>query len=188
MAYRRQRRLRPSIARPRPIPPSIISFRFLSLERSLMFFSLRHAALSTPGACYLTTRRPFHTGGGYSHVILRESCESPVNLRQTAVAERPHTATTRLEPAAVGPGDHLAAGTGAASDGSGKAGGDLDRVGLRKAGFDPVRDAAMLPDQGVGGHAQRHRIVHVANSSDEHMRRARNPPGRRTGPGRLLQW
>src|ERR1700737_3833615 len=58
MAYRRQRRLRPSIARPRPSPPSIISFRFLSVEKLLTLFLLRSQSLLP--------------------LILRRGCESPV--------------------------------------------------------------------------------------------------------------
>ena len=51
--------------------------------------------------------------------MLHRSCESGVKLRQTAVGDHRQTAITRLEPAAVGPGDHLTAGTGAASTAQG---------------------------------------------------------------------
>src|ERR1700716_264157 len=62
MAYRRHRRLRPSSARPRPSPPSTISFRFPSVERLLIVFSF----------VWISTV-----------LILRESCESPVKPLRT---------------------------------------------------------------------------------------------------------
>src|ERR1700730_6903087 len=53
---------------------------------------------------------------------------------------------------------------------------DLEDVGLREAGFDPVGDAGMLPDQRVGGHAQRLHLVRTRDLDVDDMGLALDPP------------
>src|SRR3989442_1368524 len=97
-------------------------------------------------------------------------------------------ATTRSEPAALGPGDHSPPAPAQAptlrspregernSSCLGKARCNPEGIGLRKAGFDPVGDAGVLPDQGVGSHAQGLRLIVAADLDDDQVRLARDPP------------
>src|ERR1700730_18007353 len=95
-----------------------------------------------------------------------------MKARQTAVTRSSNNAPTSPEPAAVGPGDHLPPATGARL---GKTGRDLEDVGLREAGFDPVGDAGMLPDQRVGCHAQRLHLVLTRDLELDDVGLARDP-------------
>src|SRR5467141_4703899 len=57
-----------------------------------------------------------------------------------------------------------------------KASRDPEGIGLREAGFDPVGDAGMLPDQRVGSHAQGPHLAFAGNLNVNHVRLARDPP------------
>src|SRR5260370_22835055 len=95
-----------------------------------------------------------------------------VAARRTAVKRRIQTGNHAFGAGGFGTRRPFAAGTGAL----GKAGGDSEGVGLGETGFDPVRDAAVLPDQRVGSHADGLRLIVAADLADEPVRPARAPP------------
>src|SRR5258708_23790843 len=95
-----------------------------------------------------------------------------VAARRTAVKRRIQTGNRAFGAGGLGPRRPFAAGTGAL----GKAGGDSEGVGLGETGFDPVGDAAVLPDQRVGSHAQGLRLIVAADLDDDQVRLARYPP------------